>query len=58
VSDQLSSDLASLRINRDAPAPPSTARRLIVPLVIFTAVGAVGIIAWRKLEGELFKAEV
>jgi RND family efflux transporter MFP subunit len=58
VSDQLSSDLASLRINRDAPAPPSAARRLIVPLVIFTAVGAVGIIAWRKLEGELFKAEV
>ena len=58
VNDQLSTDLASLRINRDAPAGPSLVRRLIVPLVIVAAIGAAGWFGWQKLEGQILKQEV
>lgn len=58
VADQLSSDLASLRINRDAPPAPSVAKKLIVPLVLVAAIGAVGFLGWQRVQGELFKTEV
>jgi RND family efflux transporter MFP subunit len=58
VPDQLSSDLASLRIDRDAPTPPSPARRLLVPLVVVAALGALGWVGWTRLEGQILKQEV
>jgi HlyD family secretion protein len=58
VTDQLSSDLASLRIDRDAPKAPSIARRLVVPLILIGALGVAAVIGWQKLEGQLFKQEV
>jgi multidrug efflux pump subunit AcrA (membrane-fusion protein) len=58
VTDQLSSDLASLRIERDAPSGPSPVRRALVPLLAVAGVGALGYVAYAKLEGQLFKQEV
>lgn len=58
VPDQLSSDLASLRIDRDAPRPPSALRRLVVPVLVVAAVGVAGLYAYQRLEGQLFKQEV
>jgi HlyD family secretion protein len=61
VNDQLSSDLASLRIDRDAPTPPSGSagmRRVIVPIAVVAAIGAVGYFGWTKLEGQILKQEV
>ena len=58
MSDQLSSDLASLRIDRDAPTPPSGAKRLLVPLLVIGAIGVGGYVAWTKLEGQIMKQEV
>ena len=58
MTDQLSSDLASLRINRDAPRPPSPLRRAIVPLLVIGGLAAVGYFGWLKLEGTIMKQEV
>lgn len=58
VTDQLSSDLASLRIDRDAPRPPSPLRRLVVPVVVIAALGVAGVFAYQRVEGQLFKQEV
>jgi RND family efflux transporter MFP subunit len=58
VTDQLSSDLASLRINRDGPTPPSVLRRLAIPVVLLGAAAVAGVVGWQKLEGQLFKQEV
>ncbi|MBX3231234.1 MAG: efflux RND transporter periplasmic adaptor subunit [Labilithrix sp.] len=58
MADQLSSDLASLRINRDAPSPPSAVRKLVLPLVVVAAVGTVGFFGWQRVQGQLFKTEV
>jgi RND family efflux transporter MFP subunit len=58
VSDQLSSDLASLRINRDLPTPPSAARRALVPVAVVAAIGAAGWLGWTKLEGQILKPEM
>ena len=58
MNDQLSSDLASLRINRDAPSPPSPLRRALVPLLVLAAIGVGGYIGWQKLEGQIMKQEV
>jgi RND family efflux transporter MFP subunit len=58
VSDQLSSDLASLRIERDAPTGPSPVRRAVVPLLVIGALGALGYVGYTRLEGQLFKQEV
>ncbi len=58
VNDQLSNDLASLRINRDAPSAPSLVRRLIVPLVVIAALGGAGWFGWHELEGQIIKQEV
>jgi len=58
VPDQLSSDLASLRIDRDAPRPPSALRRLVVPVVVVGLLGAAGFAGYQRVEGALFKQEV
>ncbi len=58
MNDQLSSDLASLRINRDLPAQPSLARRALVPLLVLAAIGGAGFFGWQKLEGTIMKQEV
>lgn len=58
VPDQLSSDLASLRIDRDAPRPPSTLRRLAVPAAVVGVLGAAGFVGYQRVEGALFKQEV
>src|SRR5215211_6447972 len=58
VTDQLSSDLASLRIQRDAPRPPSALRRLVLPVAIIVCGGAAGLYAWQRFEGQIFKQEV
>ena len=58
MTDQLSSDLASLRINRDAPTPPSLARRAIGPVIAIGVIGAIGYFGWLKLEGSIMKQEV
>ena len=55
MTDQLSSDLASLRINRDVPTPPSPVRRAVVPVLV---IGGVGYVGWLKLEGTILKQEV
>ena len=58
MTDQLSSDLASLRIHRDAPEPPSALKRLIVPVLLVTAVGTAGYFAYQRFASEIFKQEV
>lgn len=58
MSDQLSSDLASLRIDRDAPRPPSALRKLAVPAIAIAALGVAGVFGYQRLEGQLFKQEV
>jgi RND family efflux transporter MFP subunit len=60
VNDRLSSDLASLKIERDAPAVggSSLARRVLVPLVVVGALGAAGFLAWEKIEAQVFKQEM
>jgi HlyD family secretion protein len=58
VSDQLSSDLASLRIDRDAPRPPSNAKRVIVPIVVLAVIAGAGYFGYTKLEGQILKQEV
>jgi RND family efflux transporter MFP subunit len=58
VHDQLSSDLASLRIDRTAPRPPSALRRLIVPVVAIGAIGVAALYGYQRLQGEIFKQEV
>jgi RND family efflux transporter MFP subunit len=58
VNDQLSSDLASLRIDRDAPTPPSGAKRVVVPLLVVAALAVGGYVAWTRLEGQILKQEV
>jgi RND family efflux transporter MFP subunit len=58
VTDQLSSDLASLRIQRDGPSPPSALRRFGVPLLVFAALAVGAVVGWQKLEGRIFKQEV
>ncbi|CAN5912006.1 efflux RND transporter periplasmic adaptor subunit [soil metagenome] len=58
MTDQLSSDLASLRINRDAPTPPSPIRRALVPVIVLCAIAGAGWLGWQKLEGQILKQEV
>jgi RND family efflux transporter MFP subunit len=58
VSDQLSSDLASLKIGRDAPPESSSLRKLGVTLIVVAGLAAVGYVAFQKLSARVFKAEV
>src|SRR5262245_40066849 len=56
--DQLSSDLASLRIGRDAPQGSSIARRMTVGLLLLAALGGAGYLALQKVGPRVFKEEV
>jgi RND family efflux transporter MFP subunit len=56
VSDQLSSDLASLRIDRDAPSS-GAGRKWLVTLVLLGALGAGVYAALPRIQGEVFKTE-
>lgn len=58
MSDQLSSDLASLRINRDAPPSSGLAKKLVVPVLVVVALGAAGYFGFQKLESSIMKQEV
>lgn len=58
VSDQLSSDLASLKIGRDAPPQASSGRKVVVTLGVVGALAAVGYFSFQKLSAQVFKAEV
>jgi HlyD family secretion protein len=58
VTDQLSSDLASLRIDRDAPSSGGGLRRFLVVLLLLGGVGATGWTVYPRLRGEVFKTEV
>jgi RND family efflux transporter MFP subunit len=59
MPDELSSQLASLRINRDAPAPSRKPLRWALVLAVLAAVGyAFYALALPRLEGEIFKTAV
>lgn len=58
MADQLSSDLASLKIARDAPPAPSSGRKVLVFLVIAALLAAVGVVVVRKLGPRVFKQPV
>jgi RND family efflux transporter MFP subunit len=58
VNDQLSSDLASLRIDRQAGSGSGGLRRFLVLLVIAGAIGAGGWQLYPRVRGEVFKTEV
>lgn len=58
MSDRLSTDLASLRIDRSAPPAPSLARRLVVPVLVIGALSVAGWTAAQRFGGEVFKQEV
>ncbi len=64
MNDQLSSDLASLRIDRSSnarPTPPGGSagiKRIVVPVLTVALLGALGYVGWTKLEGQILKQEV
>jgi len=58
VKDQLSSDLASLQIQRDAPPGESAGRKGIVWVVLLALVGGGGFLAYRKLTPRIYKQPV
>ena len=57
MSDPLSSDLASLRIDRTAPSS-SAAKRAVVTVLLLGAIGAVGWAVYPRIRGQVFKTEV
>jgi RND family efflux transporter MFP subunit len=58
VTDQLSSDLASLRIDRTAPQSGGGAKRALVALVVLGGLGAAAWSVYPRVRGEVFKTEV
>ena len=59
MADHLSQDLASLRIQRDAPRAPRPIGRIAVVLVALAGAGAaVYYVALPKVTSQLFKSEV
>ena len=64
MSDQLSNDLASLRIDRDPPkrtgggTAGSVVVRAVVAVAVVGALGAGGVVGWPYVEGRVFKTEV
>lgn len=58
MSDQLSNDLAQLRIDRDGPSGPSPLRKLVMPLLVVGLLGAGAYVGWQRLSPALFKQEV
>ncbi|MFO0679202.1 MAG: efflux RND transporter periplasmic adaptor subunit [Polyangiaceae bacterium] len=58
MADPLSSDLASLRIDRDAPVRERSFGRAALTIAIVVALGAAGFVAWPKLAANIYKIEV
>jgi RND family efflux transporter MFP subunit len=58
VTDRLSSDLASLKIQRDVPAGPSPARKAVVTLAVLGALGVAGYYGYARLSPRVFKEQV
>lgn len=60
MADQLSSDLASLRIDRDRPRPrrAGAVARAVLGLTLVGGVVAGGVIAWPHLEARVFRTDV
>ena len=59
MSDPLSSDLASLRIDRDEnPDRGSVWKKLLVAAVVLGALGAAGVYTFPRVRGEIYKTEV
>ncbi len=57
MSDNLSQNLASLKIDRAAPPPPGSKAKWVW-LAVIVALGAGGVAAWPTLEASLFKTAV
>jgi HlyD family secretion protein len=59
VADQLSSDLASLRIRRDeVPSRGSSGRRLIAVVIALALLGGAGAVVYQKLGPRIYKQSV
>src|SRR5262245_17349958 len=59
VADQLSSDLASLRIRRDQPPPGASAgRRVLTVLIVLAIIGGGVAFAYQKLGPRIYKQSV
>jgi RND family efflux transporter MFP subunit len=58
MSDQLSSDLASLRISRDDAPPSARWRVLVISVLVLLALGAAYVFGYPLIEAKLFKPEV
>jgi HlyD family secretion protein len=58
VGDQLSQDLASLRIDRNVPKPPSAMRGVVITVVALALVSGAGYLGYKRMEPSLFKQEV
>ena len=58
MTDQLSSDLASLRIRRDEPPGESSARGILVGVAVMAVVVVGGYVAYRALGPRLYKQSV
>lgn len=58
MSDQISSDLASLRIDRDAPPPSTGGKKTLVVLALMAALGVAGWVAFERVRPQIFKEQV
>ncbi len=58
MSDQVSSDLASLQIRRDAPPAASLGRRLAVAFAVLGGLGVAGYLVYQKVGPRIFKQPV
>lgn len=58
VNDQLGSDLASLKINRDEPSGPSGVSKLLRILVILAVAGGIAFFGYSKLGTRIYKQPV
>jgi HlyD family secretion protein len=58
VNDQLSSDLASLRIHRDQPPTESAGRKVVVWLAVLAMLVSAGVVGYRRIGPRLYKQAV
>ncbi|MCU0694274.1 MAG: efflux RND transporter periplasmic adaptor subunit [Polyangiaceae bacterium] len=58
MDDQLSSDLASLKINRDERPGSSSVRRAVIAVVGFGLLVGAGVVGYQKLAPRVFKQQV
>jgi len=58
VNDQLSSDLASLRIRRDEPPTEPAGRKVVVWLMVVGLVVSAGVVGYQKIGLRLYKQAV